>query len=111
MKKNLILCFLAFILFYSLESCESKSNRSQSGSHSSATKDPFVDIDKAIKAGEQDMRLRGYPQLSPAMQQLRYRCQTLGETDACQEFNQYMQQSINGMNQDIQRTGAQDNSR
>jgi hypothetical protein len=107
MKKNLILYFLAFILFYSSESCGSKSS-----SHNSATKDHTFDaIDEAIKAGEQDMHRKGYPQLSPAMQQLRYRCQTLGETDACQEFNQYMQQSINGMNQNIQQTEAQDNSR
>lgn len=106
MKKNIIICLLACALFTLLESCESKSSRTHSGSYNSSAKTDhtFDAIDKAIQGGERGMRDMGYPQLSEEMQELKYRCETLHESDACEEFTQNMRQSIRGMNQNIEET-------
>jgi hypothetical protein len=105
MKKNIVICLFAFSLLGLLESCNNGSSRNKSHSYNSSAKTDhtFDAIDDAIRAGEIGNQGVGIPPLSEEMQQLRYRCETLNETDACEEWIQYSNQSVRGMNQEIQR--------
>lgn len=106
MKKIFIIGFLACAFFSALKSCESKSNYAQSSNYNSSAKTTrmeaiYNEIDRSAKAMNDQM---GYPQPSEDMQDLQYRCNTLHDPAACVEWQRNLNQSMRGMNQNIEET-------